>query len=337
LREDIKEHPFFLFRVPHIFNPQSSKRPELIDSLFSDWVSPEYVPVLYEILGYTLLRCQYAKKFFILYGPGDNGKTTYAELLRIFVGRNNCSALSMDEIISDRFAVASLMGKMANISGELVPTIKRADRLKLLTGGDEIFAQEKFQAGFFFTPYAKLLFMGNSIPSTPDSSRGFYERTLIIPFLNNFPPEKRNPRLLERLREEEMEGLLGKIITETLPAFIKRGFRFSVDYPFDELRRRWDSLSNPLDGFFRKHLVPNEGRYFVPNFVIFKSYEAYCQKTNTTRLGHREFADYLKKEGYKRDTKRLNDEEIKIYKTRGFEPSTPCRGWWMYGSDWRYT
>jgi putative DNA primase/helicase len=337
-QRSLLEPPFFLSCIPHKFDPSNGSDPGRIDKVFEDWVASDYKILLYEVAGYILLRCHFAKKFFIPYGPGDNGKTTYAELLRRFVGRENCSALSMDEIMSDRFALSSLRGKLINISGELVPTLKRTDRIKLLTGGDEIFAQEKFNKGFFFKPYAKLLFMGNTIPSTPDSTDAFYIRPIIIPFPNVIPPEKKNPKLIDEITGKELQGLLTKVILEMLPAFIERDFRFSVDPSVDELRNQWESLSNPVQTFLKEHLSPSEGEEFVPNFVLHKCYRAYCEVNGLRQLNDREFADCMKKEGHKPETKRLSPEKIEDYKKAGFpitSPASPCRGWQVHGFAWR--
>jgi putative DNA primase/helicase len=326
--------PFFLSRVPHKFNPQDGGKPDRIERFFEDWVTPEYKILLYELGEYSLLRCNSAQKFFNLYGPGDNGKTTYAELLRRWVGRENCSALSMDEIMNDRFASSSLRGKLINISGELLPTLKRTDKLKLLTGEDSIFAQEKFKAGFFFTPYAKPVFMGNIVPSTPDSTIGFYRRTLIIPFLKPIPPEKRDPQLLDKITEKELQRLLRRIILDILPAFVERRFKFSIDLSADELRGRWESLSNPVQTFLKVHLSPSEGEEFVPNFVLGKCYKAYCEMNKLPQLNYREFADYMKKEGHKPESKRLSPEKIEDYRKNGFQATSPCRGWRVNGFTW---
>jgi putative DNA primase/helicase len=327
----LDQPPFFLSRIPHNFKPEQTDIGH-IDSLFDDWVSPEYKVLLYELAGYCLLRCNYAQKFFILYGPGNNGKTTYAELLRRIVGPKNCSAISMDDIMSDRFALSSLRGKLLNISGELVPTLKRTDRIKLLTGGDEVFAQEKFKRGYSFQPYAKLLFLGNSIPSTPDSTPGFYRRTVIVPFIKEIPPEKENPQLIRQIKDNEIQGLLGKLVMKILPQFIERGFNFSMNPSVDDLREQWESLSDPLQTFFEEYFLPDDvNKEFIPNPVINQLYDAHCQKAGITRINSREFATQMRKEGYQPVNRRLPPEEIKKWQEVGFEIPSPCRGWWCNG------
>lgn len=322
------EPPFFLSRIPHRFDPKGHADPGRIDRIFEDWVSAEYKILLYEIPGYALLRCQSAQKFFNLYGPGDNGKTTFVGLLQRVIGIDNCSSLSMDEIMSDRFALSSLRGKLVNITGELSPTLKRTDKMKLLTGGDLVFAQEKFKAGFSFMPYAKLIFMGNVVPSTPDSSPGFYRRTLIIPFLNTIPPEKRDPELLAKITEEEVHGLLKKVMLKILPAFVERRFKFSVDPSVDELSKKWEEFSNPLDNFIEDCFEPALEPGFLPNAALNPIYEDYCKRKGIPRLNTKEFSDQMRKKGFIPENRRLSESEMEKFKKMHPSLSSPCRGWW---------
>jgi putative DNA primase/helicase len=238
----------------------------------------------------------------------------------------------MDEIVGDRFALSLLRGKLINISGELSPTLKRTDKIKLLTGEDPVFAQEKFKAGFSFIPYAKLIFMGNIVPSTPDSSAGFYRRTLILPFVNTIPPEKKDPQLLNKIKEEEIQGLLKKATLEILPPFIERGFRFSVDLSIDELERKWEDFSNPLRTFVEQYFEPAPGeKKFLPNSVLNQIYETYCQEKGFPRLNRGEFSNQMREEGFTPGLHRLSPSDIDRLQQMGFSASSPCRGWWCNG------
>jgi putative DNA primase/helicase len=327
--------PFFLSQIPHEIDPENTTV-DRINSLFIDWVGPDYVILLYELSGYSLLRCNTAQKFFNLFGGGDNGKTTYSQLLRRIVGEANISSLSIDDMMGDRFSLATLMGKLVNITGELMPTLRRTDKIKLLTGGDSIHAQEKFKSPFSFIPYTKLVFMGNVVPSTPDSSSAFYRRTLVLKFPNVIPPEKRDPLLLDSIREEEIKGLVGHILLNVLPPFIERKFRFSVDPSVDELRDQWEVLSNPLKEFFEEYFLPSPGaKEFIPNFVLGKLYHGYCEKHGLRPLRAREFADLMQKEGHNPsdNPRRLLYEEIETFKEMGFDAlaqSKLYRGWFCY-------
>jgi P4 family phage/plasmid primase-like protien len=319
------EPPFFLSQIPHKLDPKNSNT-DHFDEIFKKWVPSDYVPLLYEIIGYILLRANLNSKFFILFGSGDNGKTTYASLVMRTVGVQNCTSLSMDDIVGDKFGLASLRGKLVNLTGELIATIKRTDRLKRLTGRDLVYAQEKFKAGFSFIPYAKFVFLGNLVPSTSDPSFAFYKRTQIVPFPYTIPREEQVPELIDLLPEEELQGLLGKIIWDTLPAFFDRNYRFSTDPSVEDLKEEWEGLSGPLWNFFQEYFEPATQNNFVPNFFLVPLFRDFCGK-NGLFFNTKKLSNLLRKQGFKQELKRLSEEELKQFQSVTTKIPSPCRGW----------
>jgi putative DNA primase/helicase len=324
---DGNEPPFFLSEIPHEIHPDNTNVSRF-NTLFREWVSEDYVQVLYELIAYILIRCNSAQKFFVPYGQGNNGKTTFTNVVKRVVGKGNCSSLSMEEILYNKFALASLHGKLVNITGEIAPTMKRAEKIKLITGGDGVWAEEKFKEGFNFEPYTKLIFMGNVIPETPDSTLAFHRRPLIIPFSNTIPSDKVVRNLVESIAEEEIQGLLGHLVTNTLPAFIEEKFKFSVDPTPDQSKNQWDDLSNPLRTFVREVSKPSPGNTeFVPNAVLGRLYNNCCGEDK--RLTAKQFANLMKREGHYPGQKRLSSEEIQRFNKLGFDlvARENCRGW----------
>ena len=60
-----------------------------IDRFFRQIVKPEDVAILYELCGWCLDRKSPIQKLFFLLGAGANGKSTYLNLLRKFLGPEN--------------------------------------------------------------------------------------------------------------------------------------------------------------------------------------------------------------------------------------------------------
>jgi putative DNA primase/helicase len=52
-------------------------------------------------------------------GSGDNGKSVFLKLLKMFLGSENVSHASLQELSDDRFAAADMYGKLANICADL--------------------------------------------------------------------------------------------------------------------------------------------------------------------------------------------------------------------------
>ena len=74
--------------------------------------------VLQEWFGYTLLCDGRFQKFLLMVGEGRNGKGVIQNLWVQMLGAENVAHVSLDQL-SGRFAMQPLLGKMANICGDL--------------------------------------------------------------------------------------------------------------------------------------------------------------------------------------------------------------------------
>ncbi len=111
----------------------------------------------------------------ILNGSGRNGKGVTTNLITAFLGRDNVSNETLERLLENNFATASLFGKMANIDADVSSeALRRTGILKKLTGGDRIVTEFKFKAAFSFKNFAKLIFSANKIPITPDDSDAYF-------------------------------------------------------------------------------------------------------------------------------------------------------------------
>ena len=87
---------------------------------------------------------------------------------------------------------------------------------KAITGGDEIEGERKYQPGFTFKPFARLIFSANHLPRGRDFSDGFFDRWLIVPFEHTFrntrneiPREELDAQLSD---SREQSGVLNKAL-----------------------------------------------------------------------------------------------------------------------------
>lgn len=92
-------------------------------------------------------------KAVFLFGPTRSGKSTFLRLMAAIAGRANTSAVTLQHLSSNRFAPARLQGKLLNCAADL--SSHHVDDLatfKLLTGGDPVFAENKFAHPFTLRP-----------------------------------------------------------------------------------------------------------------------------------------------------------------------------------------
>jgi putative DNA primase/helicase len=159
------------------------------------------VRLLQEWFGYTLLCDGRFQKFLLMLGEGSNGKGVIQSIWTQMLGEENVSSVSLDDL-GGRFSLQPLVGKMANICGDLCEGI-----LKRLTGQDNITVDRKNQSLITITPNVKLIFAANTLPRFSDKSRGIWRRLIVMPFRIAIPEEQQNELLVEELTEE-LPGIL---------------------------------------------------------------------------------------------------------------------------------
>lgn len=144
--------------------------------------SEEVITLLIQMLGYFLLGDCRFQKSFILLGGGRNGKSMFLDMVRNWLGDDNCSSLALEDL-SEKFKTAELVGKMVNIGDDSGHNLLQNTAIfKKLVTGDSITVERKNQNPFKFQNKAKLMFAANSLPPTTDKSEGFFRRCIIIPF-----------------------------------------------------------------------------------------------------------------------------------------------------------
>ncbi len=138
--------------------------------------------LLYEAMGYAMLKTVQLAKSFMVTGYGRNGKSTWFDLIMAVLGEDNCAALAPKDL-SNNFRSSTLVNKLASIAADISgKPLDDTDTLKNIAAGDRIQVEKKFQDAYEERLYATLFFACNKIPKTPDTSDGFYRRWVIIPF-----------------------------------------------------------------------------------------------------------------------------------------------------------
>ena len=195
------------------------------------------------------------QKAILLLGEGGNGKSTYLTGVTNFVGHRNVSAVNLHRLESDRFSVARLIGKLANICPDLPSShLAGTSTFKALTGGDRLLAEYKYEDSFEFSPFARLVFSANLVPRSSDSSHAFFRRWLVALFTRTFEEGEAIPRpeMDARLANaRELSGVLNKALLALRQMQEQGGLieSESMVAAGDEFRKATDPLSVWLDGW----------------------------------------------------------------------------------------
>ena len=276
-----------------------------IDRFLSEVLpDPEDQALFYEIVGYLLIPDNTLEKAFMFTGSGANGKTTALELAAALLGRRNVSRITLQRLDEDRFAADGLHGRLANIFGDLDRrALTGTGAFKAITGGEEFEAQRKFRDSYNFRPYARLLFSANELPPTPDGTKGFYRRWIVLPFTQTFGEGTADPHLLEKLTTpEELSGLLNRAVG-SLGELQGRGYFRSTEATTaaaEKFKLDTDSVASFMDEACEFDADANTKRS-----VLYAAYGRYCEKAiGRVPLQRRRFLD------------RIRDDHPKLVETK---------------------
>lgn len=231
---------------------------DVVDAFFSDCVGETFRDILYDLTAYCMYRSYPYQKLFFLVGGGNNGKSSYLELLRAFLGAENVSSKSPHEICGgSRFALGELWNKYANVSSDIsYEVLNEINKIKEITGGDTISIERKFKDSFPDRLYAKQIFSTNQLPIVNDRTKAWYRRIYLIEFPNEVAVPDRE--ILKKLTTQTQLSGLAWICVKRLKEMKKKGFVFEHDIDVQKIGDMYEKLSNPLIKFVSENCVEEE-------------------------------------------------------------------------------
>jgi putative DNA primase/helicase len=171
-------------------------------------------------VGYTLTGDTREQCLFFLHGAGANGKSTFIETLMELLGDYGTTA--SQNILCFNKHVREPLDEIASLEGARFVSIAETGeshmaevRIKQLTGGDTVTGKAHYQKAASFRPKFKLWIFGNSKPEIHGVDYAMWRRIKLIPFNVQFPIEKQDPTLKEKLLRE-LPGILNWAIEGAL-------------------------------------------------------------------------------------------------------------------------
>lgn len=252
--------------------------------IIEDVLQPKDREKYYEFLAYILYRAYPIQKCMIFFGPAGTGKSQLLDLAQNFIGHNNITSVSIQDLGGrrpDPYATAKLYNKLLNVAGDLDSTVvNEVGKFKMLvSGSDPIPARMIYGRPFEFLNFAKMLMSANELPEVNDRSDGFYRRLEIIEFTKKFDPSDSNK--FERLRAlndpYELSGLFNMII-EKLPKLLERR-SFTNSLSISDIKKIYNRASNPLVAFLNECVEDSDGDY-ISKQKFYELYVEYCKKNN---------------------------------------------------------
>lgn len=260
-------------QLPVRWNPEA--RCPRFTQFLGESMPEDAAPFTTEILGYGLLPSNPFHKAVLLQGPSGNGKSTLIYVAERLYGSENVSHRELVDIAENRFAPADLLGKLANLCGDIdVRAIRQSSKFKEITGGDTISAERKFGQPFSFRPFALLIFSANEAPFSADQTEAWFDRWLIVPMIERFRgTDREDPHLRSKLARE-IEGILVLAVTG-LRRLMDRG-RFDPPQSVTDAGAEYREQLDTAAGFIAERCVLHVNAW-VQRPALYKAYRSWCE------------------------------------------------------------
>lgn len=160
-----------------------------------------------QVMGYIFSGLNEGKCFFVMGTASDSGKSMLGELISKILGEKMVCHISPQQM-STQFGLGNIEGKSLNLSMDLPKgKINRntVSLIKQITGGDGIVIEQKYQKSREIHSRMRFLFSSNYpvvIPSE-DNDDGFWNRMIIIPFMNSIKNSKKDRNLIDKIYQEK--------------------------------------------------------------------------------------------------------------------------------------
>jgi P4 family phage/plasmid primase-like protien len=279
----------FMYKIQADYDPSAPTEP--IKKFISEIVDGEDQKLLIQVPAQALMQNANYQLSYLCTGDGANGKSTYIKLLKELVGIGSTTAVSLQEILENRFSTANLHGKLLNLYADLPKTsLKDTGKFKILTGGDQIGAEKKFKDSFLFENKSVFVFSANELPSVTDGTFAFWRRWAIIEFPHQFKVS--NKYIDELITPKNLSGFLNLII-EDMNRIANEGIIRSSKA--EEIMELWKMRSNSSYAFIKTRLQKSP-RDAIPKNLIWAEYNKYCIDNDFTEMSKIRFKQELERE-----------------------------------------
>ena len=275
--------------------------------------------VLEECIGYCFFRRNELRKSFMLLGEKKNGKSTFLEMLKNVIGKDNCSALDLKEI-GDRFRTAQIFGKLVNIGDDIDSQyIENVGTFKKVVSGNGITIENKGQDPIEIEPYCKFIFSANDIPRMKDRSGAVLDRLIFIPFNAVFSKEDPDfdPYIIDKLRTREATEYLIRIGIAGLKRVLEKR-EFTVPEQSKTELQEFNERNNPILLFIKEINEEDVVGKIVND--VYLQYSEWCIDNGFQAVSNIEFGKTIRKTfDLETQPKKIDGKSYRIFVNKNIE------------------
>lgn len=200
---------FFDWHIPCDYS--LSKETPTCDEVFhnlagGDLSLPDYdskIKILKCFLAATVRGMSHLQKYLELIGESGAGKSTYMNLAMMLVGEQNCHSSSLRIFHKSSWETSMMLGKRLVVFPDENEFGGAGDILKSASGGDTLRYEPKGKTiGSSFIYRGMIIISANNYIQFSDKSNALVRRRIPIEIQSSVPEEKRDHRIMEKLRAE---------------------------------------------------------------------------------------------------------------------------------------
>jgi putative DNA primase/helicase len=252
-------------------------------------------------IGYALTGSTREQCMFILWGEGQNGKTTLLETIKTVYG-DYATQMPTDTLMVRRAGgipndVARLTGVRLVSASETSATGRLDEELvKRLTGEDTVTARFLYREYFEFQPQFKIFLACNHKPVIVGDDFAIWRRVRLIPFTVRISESEKDKELLRKLRTE-LPGILRWAVKGCL-AWQREGLGEppEVCSAVEDYRREMDAIGE----FLTESCVCRPGAS-VGATPLYEVYCGWCKRNGEVPQTRTAFGRIMSSKGYTRD------------------------------------
>ena len=289
--------------------------------LLKRMVEPSHIKTLIQIPAQALLQMQTGhayKKAYLLQGEPHAGKTSYLKLLYMAFGDDFTTAISLQQLCTDRFAGGNLEGKLLNIYDDLEDVaLEVIDQFKTLTGDCRHGIERKYAVKYTGKVTAVHIFTCNYPPEYPDKVKrdaAFWTRWEYIkfPFVYSV-----NPNFYTEWYTNETLSSFFNLVLSAMITIKKRGLLSNSDV--QDVMSAWSVNSDPLYDFLNSMFEKASGKetYHYSKQKLFSYYRAWADDNglpeHKRKTTIKAFTVALQSHGFSPERKKERRDSYEVY------------------------
>lgn len=265
----------------------------------------ELIEYVKRVVGLAAIGKVYVEALIISYGGGRNGKSTFwntvMHVLGSYSGRLSADTLTVGCRRNIKPELAEVFGKRLIIAAELEEGQRlNTSIIKQLCSTDDIFAEKKYKAPFFFTPTHTVILYTNHLPRVGATDDGIWRRLIVIPFKAKFEGKSDMKNFASVLQEKAGPAVLSWII-EGARKVIESGYIVQepelVRSSISDYREQNDWMAQFLSECCE---VVDDPNVEVKSGELFQRYREYTLQRGEYSRGSADFYAELENKGFVR-------------------------------------